>query len=248
MTALNKVQMKQVFSLGEKIGNQLNQYEYLEQAAQKFIDIFYEEFSESITLARMFITLSYKNLPGSDQAFVSKLAALKNVSHLLNDNSSVLSLLGTRGVDPAWNDRKNSQGHLGIPLVSSSFVDSIPMISRLLTELGVGIDWIDKEDTAIVQDVVGSGLGSVFYVEDASTALDKQGRKIISSTNFVDSQNVRTTFGVGGSYTGRNIIVLIVFTHEVIRKSAVLNFTLLGRQIVSGTKELFLQDRIFVPG
>ncbi len=59
----------------------------------------------------------------------------------------VLSLLGTRGEDMRWNDRRNSQGHVGIPLVSADFIDAIPMMSRLLKELGLDLNWIASDDT-----------------------------------------------------------------------------------------------------
>ena len=49
-----------------------------------------------------------------------------------------------------------SKEHMGIPLISSAFVGAIPMISRLLKELGVPLDWIDSHDSEIIKKTVGS--------------------------------------------------------------------------------------------
>jgi hypothetical protein len=89
----------------------------------------------------------------------------------------------TRGRQRNWNSRFDSQGHVGIPLASADFVDSIPMIARLLKELGPSIELAQDLDTAIVTQSIGSvGL---FYMDDARTAEDQNGRKIIADQDFV---------------------------------------------------------------
>jgi hypothetical protein len=102
----------------------------------------------------------------------------------LRDNTPVLSLVGTRRRQRDWNSRFDSQGHVGIPLASADFVDSIPMIARLLKELGPSIELAQDLDTAIVTQSIGSVVG-LFYVDDARTAVDQNGRKIIAAHDFV---------------------------------------------------------------
>ena len=139
-----------------RIEQELRNCACLEESSQKFINIFYEEFGESIVLLRLFATVPFENLPSENQAFVSTLTDSKGGAHLLKSHTPVLSLLGTRGKEADWNVRRHSKGHLGIPLLSKEYMDAIPMMSRLLKELGVEVDWIDKEDTKIVIRVKGS--------------------------------------------------------------------------------------------
>ncbi|MFH0940065.1 MAG: hypothetical protein V1899_12410 [Planctomycetota bacterium] len=59
-----------------------------------------------------------------------KSADSKNIAHLVKNETLVLSLMGTRGDEPAWNDRRSSAGHIGIPLASADFINKIPMMIR----------------------------------------------------------------------------------------------------------------------
>src|SRR5512144_2112177 len=98
-----------------------------------------------------------------------------------------------------WNDRRNSQGHVGIPLATSDFIEAIPMMSRLLKELGMGLDWIDSNDTSMVARALGSSSG-LFYVPDAALEIDAKGRKVIAGQDFVKTHGVKTVFGMGGAF------------------------------------------------
>ena len=164
---------------------------------------------------------------------------------MLNDRTVILSLLGTRGRESEWNDRRTSQGHAGIPLASAEFIDSIPMVSRLLKELGAGIDWIDKEDTKIVVRTKGNMAG-VFFVLDAKTATDHQGRKIISAQDFVEEYGVKTVFGFGGLYgVGNTFITTIFFSNETLERWQVEQLMFFINMFKSATTVLVLQGKIF---
>lgn len=204
----------------------------MEEAAQAVVDTLNSEYSESIVLARLFATVPFNKLPPVNQAFVSHLAHTFNVGNLLENDTLVLSLLGTRGENPDWNDRRNSQGHVGIPLVSESFIDKIPMMSRLLKEIGMDLAWINSKNTSMVIDAVGRTSG-IFYVEDAHTATDQQNRKIIAAQDFVNSFRVNTAFGLAGKYATSNVFVtLIVFCREILARSQAALFS----SIITGYK------------
>ena len=186
---------------------------YLEDAAQKFTELMYQEFSNSVVLTRLFATTPFGKLPDFNQNFVTKFADSAGVGSQLRENTPVLSLLGTQGRNKIWNDRKHSKGHTGIPLVSEDFIDSIPMMSALLKEMGISLDCLENCDTSIVAKKMG--LSSLFYVQDASEASDEKGRKIISAQDFVSDYNVRTVFGMGGSFVSvRTHIVMITFMNK----------------------------------
>ncbi len=218
--------------------------ENLQAAAQGCARLLYEEFDESIVLARLFVTLPFKDLPARDQAFVTALARAKEIRPLLNDKTPVLSLLGTFGVQAAWNDRYQSQTHLGIPLVTAGFIESIPMVARLMTDMGIGADWFDKLEPEILVKNLGRAAG-VFYVRDAKTWLDGRNRKIVSAQDFVTAHDIKTVFGLGGSYLNGSFITMIMFTRETIEQSQAEAFMLLVNTFKTATLSLVMDGAIF---
>lgn len=186
-----------VARLGVKIRQDIKNCDYLEDAANKFVNAITQEFSRSFVLSRLFVTIPFHDLPENNKRFVERLAKSKSIISQLRDETPVLSLVGTCGRYESWNSRKNSKGHIGIPLISASFVDSIPMMSRLLKELEIDLEWLKNFDTDIVTKKTGK-LSGLFYVEDAATNTDARGRKIISAQDFVARFHVKTVFGMGG--------------------------------------------------
>lgn len=203
-----------VNKLGMSIKGEIKNSEYLEDAASKFTNAIYNEFSKSFVLSRLFVTIPFCDLPDDNKRFVEALADSKGIISQLRDSTPILSLLGTSGLENAWNSRTNSKGHVGIPLISASFVDSIPMMSRLLKELGINLEWLKYFDTDIVTKKMGK-ISGLFYVEDAAKNTDKLGRKIISAQDFVAKYNVKTVFGMGGySSIGMKYVVMINFMNK----------------------------------
>lgn len=213
MTAFNEF-TKRVNVLGGKIRSEIRTCDYLEDAAQKFSELMYREFSNSIILTRVFVTIPFSKLPSDNQNFVIKIADSAGIRSQIRDNTLVLSLLGTQGQNEDWNNRRNSKKHAGIPLISDDFIDSISMMSRLLKELGIRLDWLADYDAGIVKKKLGR-LSGLFYVQDAANTTDDRGRKVISAQDFVKTYNIKTVFGMGGGYSVRGIYsVMINFTKK----------------------------------
>ena len=168
---------------------------YLEEAAQALASALHTEFRESVLLARVFVTVPFGVLPATNKRFVKMLVGSTKARAELEATTPVLSLIGTHGQEDDWNERRKSKGHAGIPLISSSFVDAIPMISRLLKDLGVPVDWVDSHDSEMIVNTIGSAAG-LFFVEKAATATDHQGRKIIAAQDFVSTHSVGSVFGI----------------------------------------------------
>jgi len=160
----------------------------------------------------------YAKLPPGDRDFVSRLADANGGSAKLSGKTLVLSLLGTAGVKPEWNDRLNSKGHLGIPLLGAAFVSGLPMVSRLMSDMGLGLDWLETQDTEIVVKTLGR-LARLFYVSDAAHSQDQQGRNLVPAQDFVSANGVKTVFGVGGGYMNGTFVTTIFFTKELIDKA-----------------------------
>lgn len=218
MSKLSTATAGDLRSISEKVNRGVARCHSLEEVARVFANSMYEEFKDSIVLVRLFAAVPFRELPDPVQAFVKELSAAKGIASLVRDETLVLTLLGTRGASTAWNSRHESVGHVGIPLASAAFVEGIPMIARLLKELGVDLSWIDSADKEMVSRTLGKS-NAIFYVEDGQTAVDNKGRKIIAAQDFVQDHQVKTVFGFGGGYSlGKNFITTIFFTREHIPK------------------------------
>jgi hypothetical protein len=193
---------------------------------------------------RVFATVPFAFTPFSVQRFVRALMNERGLSAPVGHETTVLALMGTRGVLPAWNSRLGSRGHLGIPLASPEFVDDIPMVSRLLVELGVRIDGA-ASGTGYIGRVVGN-LSGLFYVADAASARDERDRLIIPAQDFVRAHGVQTVFGFGGAYMlERSFAVIIVFAREAVSREQVQSLAALANVLKAATMGLVTQDRFF---
>lgn len=217
----------------------------LAAAAQALVDTVYPAFEESLALVRVFATVPYGELPGASQESVRALLRNRRMAAPLPAATPVLSLMGTRGALPEWNDRTQSQGHAAIPLASAEFVDSIPMIARLLSEFGLAIVGMDDGGARIVRSVVGN-LSGMFYVADARTEQDAHGRLVISAQDFVAEHGVRTVFGFGGAYLlERSYVAVILFTRETIAAEQARELAPLSSALKAATMRIVDQGRFF---
>jgi hypothetical protein len=217
----------------------------LEDAAQLAADSLYAEFPDSFALVRVYATVPFGQLPPARRTFVDKLAESKGVRDQVRDGTLVLSLLGTRGEVAGWSSAHESRGHLGIPLVSLDFIDAIPMVSRLLKELGVPLDWVTGSNTQVQTRNVGKLIG-LFYVRDAATDLDQHGRKIITAQDFVATHRVKTVFGFGSAYLmTTTLLAVILFSHEDVDKQQAQRFSYLANSFTASTARLVSAGKIF---
>ena len=218
----------------------------LEGAAQLVARGLYEALPSSTALARVYAVVPHGELPGDVRAFVADLMSGAGPTTAKEPTATmpVLALLGTYGSKPAHCDRKLSQGHKGIPLVSAAFVDAIPMLARLLRELGIDLAWLDDAPEVITRRLLG-GFNGLFYVDDARTVRDAKRRLVIPATDFVAEERVRTVFGMGGFYPNGTMIVCIVFTREAIPRGTVERLTSLISMLKGETFGAVLGRRIF---
>ena len=219
----------------------------LEEAAQELVAALHKQFDESVVLARVYVTAPFDTLPASNKTFVQNLAESAGAETDLKVTTPVLSLIGTYGQEEDWCDRRNSKGHVGIPLISSAFVGAIPMISRLLHELGVPMDWMDTHETEMIIKTVGREAG-LFYVENAAEATDHEGRKIIAAQDFVSDYDVKSVFGIGGAYAGGQVFTIVAFCRDVFPRDVAEHFLPLANSFQGQTSAFVETNKIFSEG
>ncbi len=216
----------------------------LEDVVRRFTNALYERFASSVVLARVFATVEFHQLTAADRAFAERFAASVEAGGELTDSTPVLSLLASRGVEEAWNDRRCSRDHLAIPLISEHLIAEIPMIARLLNEIGFTPAWRGTEPGFVTKTL--ANVNGIFYVGDARTAVDARERNIIPASQFVESYGVRTVFGFGGSYLGRHMFIsAIVFCRDEIARSQAMRFIPLIGSLKAATTRLVNRGAIF---
>jgi hypothetical protein len=236
-----------VTELWTKVESNVKQSQSLEAASQAVAEALHTKFEESLVLARIYLTTSFDALPQTNKDFVQTLAESAGAADDLKAATPVLSLIGTHGQEADWCDRRNSKGHVGIPLISSAFVGAIPMISRMLGEFGVPMGFLDSHDTGIIIENIGSAAG-LFFVEDAAEATDSEGRKIIAMQDFVSDYSVKSVFGIGGAYDGGQLFVIVVFCRDALSRTTTEHFLALANLFKSQTNALVDDQRIFTSG
>lgn len=217
-----------------------------QEAAQRFVDALYERFSGSLLLLRLFMILPYAELPEEDRRFVDGRGRETNTSHLIHGATPIFTLLGSRGEQPEWNDRRASTHFRCIPLASSAFVSSLSMLSRQLESVGFDIGLIDAWEAKVASTGRADQFRGVLYIRDAGSERDSQGRMIVPKQDFVAGSGVKTTLGFGSGYVSHpTLATLFAFTNETLEISAVEPFENALEAFISSTEELVTKRRFF---
>jgi len=244
MATLSSLTREDIATTKQRLDTGIVGSQALDEASQVFTDTLYGNFKEDAALVRLYCTVAYGDLPESNRTFVHAIADDNGVTDRLREVTPVLSLMGTTGKEPAWCDRRKSHGHIGIPLVSSAFVDAIPMVSRLLQQMGVGIDWVDAVD--LRSAVPGAAqLSGFFYVPNATTEKDAKGRLVIPAQDFVSDYRIKTVCGVGATYSSGTMAVAIMFATRSVTIAATRHLQPLIDAFVSSTTALVQNSAYF---
>lgn len=216
------------------------------EAAQGFVDMIYERFSDSLVLLRLFMTLPYAELPEEDQLFVDGRGRATNTSHLIHGGTPIFTLLGTMGKRPEWNDRRNSQHFRCIPLASTAFIASLSMLSRQFESVGFDLDLIDNWETKVAATGRADRYRGMLYIRDAGIDRDSQGRMIVPKQEFVAASGVKTTLGFGSGYAGHpTLVTLFAFTDETLERSAMVPMAALLDVYRDVTEEMMRKGLVF---
>jgi signal transduction histidine kinase len=126
-----------------------------------------------------------------------------------------LVLLATVGDQPQWNSRKDSQGHQAVPLTSTGAEQQAPMISHLLTQMGLTVGMIIEPAPELLLDMEQITL-NVFYIPEALGS-----PYIPAQKEFVVPFGIRSAIGFGGFLpSGQMYAVVIFFKIPIARETA----------------------------
>jgi len=179
----------------------------MEEAASAIVRHLYENLhspsGRACVMVRLYKTHPYGDLP----------AELRDFSHNMMQTESFtpktkcLTLLGTVGDLPEWNDRHASRRHQSIPLLSDQAVEQIPMIAQMVQQFGIKISSLLEATPEAIREL-DQKTYRVFYVPETHM----NGPFIPAQAEFVVPYGVKSTLGFGGILPSGNLFAVIMFT------------------------------------
>ncbi len=216
----------------------------LREAAQACVGRLYQEFSEALVLTRLFATIPYSYLPERERAFARRLAEERDVLDELAEDTMVVALVASRGARNEWDDPGASRHHLAIPLLSASFIQTIPLVGRVLGATVEDVPWLQRQKTLILTETLGK-MSHLLVVDDARTTRTSDGYPMVPDQTFVAQNGIRTVLALGGRYLNGISIALILFTREQIAREQATKFTTLVNTIKTTTMKAVMAGRFF---
>jgi hypothetical protein len=199
----------------------------VESAARAITQSIYESFTDDATsepscaLVRCYKTHSFEELPTDLQGFARNVLKRKPASPQVK----CLTLMGTRGDRPEWNDRSRSLGHQAIPLETVEMVEQAPMVSQLIRQLGLDVAEVVAPTPELMRKVVGKSYG-VFYVPRA-----KGSPFIPAQSEFVAAENIQSVVGFGGLLRNGDMLAIILFSRTPISEQTANRFKTLALDV-----------------
>jgi hypothetical protein len=196
-------------------------------------------------LLRLFMTVPYADLDEDKKRFVTE--TFPDLAPA--PDTKCLTLMGTVGDEPRWCRVGDSDGHQAIPLMSEEWVAKIPMIARLVSELGLEVSQVleprAQHPTASPATDDDEGF-NVFYVPEALGS-----SHIPAQAQFVEKHGVSSVVGFGSMLPTGHLCAVLVFSKAHISSETVKLFRplalgvrmavlpLLGEKIHAGAHQSF---------
>jgi len=210
-----RLTLRGMIECGNELRNSCKNARCFEEAAAEIVSFLYERMANaetsqhSFVLARFYKTCLFRDLPFELQEFAARLVDSKPES----DSLRCLTLLGSRGEEPDWNDIRKSRGHRAIPLPSDEFVGRLPMISNLINQLGIDVKTIIHGRNDIILDHEEKTFG-VFHIPEAGGS-----PYIPAQDGFIKPFGIRSVIGFGGMITAKDMFAVILFSKDHISKA-----------------------------
>jgi len=179
----------------------------MEEVAGRIVTYFHDHLRDgprgekACVLVRFFKTHAFEGLPPPLQRFALDLRGGKPDSPAMK----CMVLLASAGLKPEWNARDLSLGHQAIPLASAEMILRAPMISQLITQLGLEIPTLLRPDQGLVLDFAQHTF-NVFHVPEALGC-----PYIPAQVDFVVPFGIRSVLGFGGMLPWGDLFAVILF-------------------------------------
>lgn len=208
MLDLSRMTLKHMTECGIALRGMHRDASSMEEVATRIVRYFHDELgtdeddARACLLARFYKTHPFGGLSPDLQAFATR--AMEGQP--LAASTPCLSLLATAGDQPEWNSRHQSSGHRAIPLPSELVLQRLPMVARLVDQLGIASTVLFEPDPDLILDLQQKTF-NVFFVPDALGS-----PHIPAQDDFVVRYGVRSALGFGGVLPTGDLFTVILFT------------------------------------
>ncbi|TKB92650.1 MAG: hypothetical protein E8D41_07585 [Nitrospira sp.] len=185
-----------------------------QDVAQRIASYLYRRFGNDQTgrqdcvLVRCFLTRSYRELDPQSQDCARRALSCGPGSL----DMKCLTLFGTAGERPEWNDRNRSRRYRSIPITDKQVLSQFPMVSQLLQQLGVEVESKMQPKSDTRADRTERTL-NVFYVAEA-----KGSPFVPAQEEFVIPFGIESILGFGGVFPSKEFFTIILFSREKISR------------------------------
>ena len=205
---LDRLGVDDVVALNQEIRDVAEGLDTMADAAQAITgllhrDLVLDDRSPACALVRLYATVRDRHLPPELHDVVGEVSAE-------GARRTYLTLLGTAGDVPAWNDRRRSEGHRAIPLDRAAVLaEAAPMVAGLLGQLGIDVDAFLELDPDHARVLNHQEYG-IFHVPDAHDS------PLIPAQDFVVEHGVHSVIGCGGGLPSGEVFALILFSRAAV--------------------------------
>ncbi len=211
----------------------------MEEAAEGIVRYLYENLvskkngQRACALVRLFKTHAFGQLDEDLRQFArARLAGAAETPAM-----KCLVLFATAGDRPEWNLSTGSKGHQAIPLPNEKAIRNAPMISQLLSEMGLNARALVKPDSTLMLDSEQTNF-NVFHVPEAL------GSPYVPAQDFVSAHGVKSALGFGGLLPSHDLFAVILFSKTSIPRATAELFKTLGLMVKLAISP-FDRDRVF---
>ena len=186
----------------------------VQDVAQRIASYLYRQLGNDQTgrqdcvLVRCFLTRAYGELDPQSQDCARRALACG----LGSLDMKCLTLFGTAGEKPEWNERNRSRRDRSIPLGDKQVVSQFPMVSQLLQQLGVEFTSTTQLESDRPVDLA-EPLLNVFHVAEA-----KGSPFVPVQEEFVIPFGIESVLGFGGIFPSKDFFTVILFSKQKISR------------------------------
>ncbi len=227
MYDLTTITPEETTELGNALSRLGSGAQSMEEAANRIVSHLYDNLVEkesgqkSCALVRFYKSHPYGELDEGLQQFARGVLGAAPES----PDMKCLTQLATVGEQQQWNSRANSAGHKAIPLASEQVIASIPMISRLIQQVGLEVSAVVKPEAAVIGDLAEKTFNT-FYVQQAPGS-----QYIPAQDEFVIPFGIQSVLGFGGILTSGELFVVIMFSKTPIPPHTAEHFRALAPKV-----------------
>jgi hypothetical protein len=222
---LERFSVDDVRRCGAEIRDLSERWATIEDDAQQICEYLYralvdDDGAPACALVRLYKTSRFRDLDAGLKDFA---ASIDDVE--LTDDLRCLTLLGTAGDEPAWNDRDQSVGHRVIPLPSEEFVERLPMVAQLIRQLGLDIGVVVDPPTGRAARELAQSTHDVFHVPVAA------GSPYLPAQDFVAEHGIAASVGFGGMMLSGDFFAVVLFSRVPISDPVARTIKILAQTI-----------------